>query len=301
MLKRPQHIKRKCTKEEFESIEVGDRTNDMRIANFDINVGDFITYVEVDEDSKPTGRETLKKITNVINTKDLYPHVAEIEKYGFAILSFQPPEANTLRSVLTDHFSMACVIKKIDEEWSIIGGPQYWPLLICPDLIESNILDNLKINLWPDGVYSVHIKIEPELDESTKNLPVVQLSIEDTFVLVCTANYVTPENAAPNSELNKEIICVDVDVAALLLGKAISVFGDPVTPAHPEEVEEYYLQDSAVDKINDGMFSIMPEMNMDDEEFSEFLEEETGMITNGDEEFDEEEMRFLKEGDDHDV
>lgn len=266
LLKRPQHIKRRCTQEEFESIENGSRTNDMRIANVEINVGDFITYIEVDEEGNPTGSETIKKITNIINTKELDPHVAEIEKYGFSILSFTAPEANTLRAVFADHFAMACVVKKQDTDWSIIGGPQHWPLLICPDLTSTDLLDNLKIPKWPDGIYSIHLKIEPEMDES-KDIPVVHLGIADTFVFVCTLN--------EDDEEEQDLICVDVDVGALLLGNAISVYGNPIYPAHPEDVEKYYMQDASVlNRINDGMFSILPELNMPDEEFAEFLEEE---------------------------
>lgn len=265
MLQRPQHIKRKCSKEEFEAIENGSRTNDMRIANMEINVGDFITYIEVDEEGNPTGNETLKKITNITNTKDLNPHIAEIEKYGFSVLSFSPPEANTLRTIFVDHFAIACVVKKVEDNWTIIGGPQHWPLLICPDLSHTDLLENLKIPKWPDGVYSIHIKVEPELDES-KDLPVVHLSIADTFVLVCTFN---------EKEDEEEIVtCVDVDVGALLLGKAISVYGEPVYPAHPEDVEKYYVDAATIDRINDGMFSILPELNFSDEKFAEFLESE---------------------------
>ena len=271
MLKRPQHIKRRCTKGEFEAIKNGDRTSDMRIANIEISVGDFVTYIEVDEDGEPTGNETLRKITNIINTKELSPHVAEIEKYGFSILSFAPPEANTLRTIFSDHFGMACVVKKVDDTWNIIGGPQHWPLLICPDLTSANLLDNLKIPKWPDGVYSIHLKVEPEMD-TTKELPVVHLSIADTFVLACTLG----EN---EEEETQTLICIDVDVGALLVGKAISVYGDPVYPAPPEDVENYYMQEATISKINDGMFSILPELNVSDEEFAEFLENEIDEFT----------------------
>ena len=261
MFKRPQHIKRRCYPKEFEAIEKGLKVHDVRLANITIETGDYITYEEIDKDTgKETGNTTTRKITHITNTNTLEPETVEIRKYGFTIMSLAPPEANTLRGIFIDHFAMACIVKKDEEGWTVIGGPQYWPLLICPDLSKSNLLKNLKIEMWPIGVYSIHLKVEPEIDpESDENNPVVHLSIADTFVLVCT-----------ESENGKEIVSVDVDVASLMLGVAVHVLGETIHPANPEIVEQYYEGDD-LQKIKDGMFNILPDMT--DEEFADFLRE----------------------------
>ena len=281
MFKRPQHIKKRCYPDEFEAVERGLKVHDVRLANVVIEVGDYITYEEIDKDSgRETGNVTTRKITHITNTNMLEPETVEIKKYGFTVMSIAPPEANTLRSVFIDHFAMGCVVKKDEDDWTIIGGPQYWPLLICPDLAGSKILDNLKINMWPSGVYSIHLKIEPEMETDTdEENPVVHLSIADTFVLVCTV-----------SEDKKEIVSVDVDVASLMQGSAFHVLGDPIEPAPPEVVETYYEDDEDLQKINDGMFSVMPQLNMSDEEFARFLLE-------SEQEGDELDLPFLNKDD----
>jgi len=77
-------------KEYFEKILSGEKTYELRLANFECNPGDVLLLYEKDEDGNPTGREMEKEVTYVGKTKRItFWSKEDIEKYGFQIISFK--------------------------------------------------------------------------------------------------------------------------------------------------------------------------------------------------------------------
>lgn len=82
-------IEKKAWPEYFEKILSGEKTYDMRIADFEINQGDILILKEYDPETKEyTGRSIEKKVGYVGKTKD-FPFWSEedIEKYGYQVIS----------------------------------------------------------------------------------------------------------------------------------------------------------------------------------------------------------------------
>lgn len=82
-------IEKKAWPEYFEKILSGEKTYDMRIADFEINQGDVLVLKEYDPETKEyTGRSIEKKVGYVGKTKD-FPFWPEedIEKYGYQVIS----------------------------------------------------------------------------------------------------------------------------------------------------------------------------------------------------------------------
>lgn len=75
----------------FEKIISGEKTYDIRIADFECNPGDILVLQEWDpETQKYTGREIEKKVTYVGKMKDFsFWNKADIEKYGLQILAIK--------------------------------------------------------------------------------------------------------------------------------------------------------------------------------------------------------------------
>ena len=64
-------IEKKCYKDYFEAILAGDKNFEIRLADFEANVGDLLVLKEVDNKKKYTGRIIVKKFSYVLKTKDM--------------------------------------------------------------------------------------------------------------------------------------------------------------------------------------------------------------------------------------
>ncbi len=82
-------IEKKAWPEYFEKILSGEKTYDMRIADFEINQGDILILKEWDPETEEyTGRSIEKEVGYVGKTKD-FPFWSEedIKKYGYQVIS----------------------------------------------------------------------------------------------------------------------------------------------------------------------------------------------------------------------
>ena len=84
-------IEKKVWPEYFQKILDGDKKFELRLADFDCQIGDLLVLKEWDPETKEyTGRTLKKKVTYVIKTKDIkFWSEQDIEKHGFQIISFK--------------------------------------------------------------------------------------------------------------------------------------------------------------------------------------------------------------------
>jgi len=84
-------IEKKAWPELFQKILSGEKTFDIRLANFECKPGDILFLREWDPKTKQyTGRAIEKKVTHVLRTKELkfWPK-EEIEKHGLQVIGFK--------------------------------------------------------------------------------------------------------------------------------------------------------------------------------------------------------------------
>jgi ASC-1-like (ASCH) protein len=87
-------IEKKTWPEYFEKILSGDKTFELRLADWECNIGDTLVLKEWDPKTKSyTGRKVEKIVTYVAKTKDADKwnmfSKEDIEKFGFQIISFK--------------------------------------------------------------------------------------------------------------------------------------------------------------------------------------------------------------------
>lgn len=77
-------IHKKIWKTYFEKVVSGEKTFELRLADWECNEGDILILDEVDDETKePTGRSIRKKVGWVGKTKDFsFWSNEEVEKYG---------------------------------------------------------------------------------------------------------------------------------------------------------------------------------------------------------------------------
>ena len=87
-------IRKKTWKKYFESLLSGEKTFDLRLADFTCDVGDVLVFEEYDPDKKEyTGRRLEKKITYVLKTRDQpFFKKEDVERYGFVIMGISNKE-----------------------------------------------------------------------------------------------------------------------------------------------------------------------------------------------------------------
>ena len=75
----------------FQKVLDGDKTFELRLADFDCNIGDILVLKEWDPTTKEyTGRELEKEVTYVLKTKDQKFFTKEdVEKHGFQVMGFK--------------------------------------------------------------------------------------------------------------------------------------------------------------------------------------------------------------------
>ncbi len=84
-------IEKKILGEYFEKILGGDKTYELRLADWDCNIGDILVLKEWSKEKNSyTGRVLEKEVTFVLKTKsiDFWPK-EDVEKYGYQIISFK--------------------------------------------------------------------------------------------------------------------------------------------------------------------------------------------------------------------
>ncbi len=83
-------IEKKVWPEFFQKILDGKKTFDLRLADFDCDVGDVLVLREWNpKTEKYTGRIIEKKVTYVLKTKNLkFWAEDDVEKYGYQVISF---------------------------------------------------------------------------------------------------------------------------------------------------------------------------------------------------------------------
>ncbi len=82
-------IEKKILPEYFDKIKAGEKTYELRLADWECNQGDILVLIEIDPETKqPTGRIMRRKVGFVGKTKDLdFWTKEEIDKYGYQIIS----------------------------------------------------------------------------------------------------------------------------------------------------------------------------------------------------------------------
>jgi len=84
-------IRKKTWPEFFEKILSGKKKFELRLADFEVGVGDTLVLEEWDPEMKEyTGRKIEKKVGYILRTKDLdfWPE-EEIKKHGYQIIQFE--------------------------------------------------------------------------------------------------------------------------------------------------------------------------------------------------------------------
>ena len=93
-------IEKKIWPKFFQKILNGDKTFELRLADWECKPGDVLVLKEWDPETKKyTGRVVEKKVTYVVKTKDVkfWPK-EEIEKYGFQIIGLETRTLNQIQN-----------------------------------------------------------------------------------------------------------------------------------------------------------------------------------------------------------
>ena len=82
-------IEKKILKKYFDLIQSGQKTYELRLADWQCNPGDTLRLIEIDDDTKqPTGRSIEKTVGFVGKTKELdFWSEDEIREHGYQIIS----------------------------------------------------------------------------------------------------------------------------------------------------------------------------------------------------------------------
>jgi ribosomal protein S17 len=84
-------IRKRVWPKYFEKILSGEKTYEVRLADWECNEGDVLILEEWDPETKEyTGRKIEKEVTYVVKTKDCrFWSQEEIDKYGFQVIGIK--------------------------------------------------------------------------------------------------------------------------------------------------------------------------------------------------------------------
>lgn len=80
----------------FDKILSGEKTYELRLADWSCDSGDILELVDIgDTTREPTGRVIRKKVGTVVMTKDLdFWSREDVEMYGYQVISLLPEESH---------------------------------------------------------------------------------------------------------------------------------------------------------------------------------------------------------------
>lgn len=89
-------IEKKILAKFFDKVASGEKTYELRLADWDCQPGDTLVLIEIDDETKqPTGRQLSRKVGFVGRTKDFdFRTKEEIDKYGYQIISLLEEKKN---------------------------------------------------------------------------------------------------------------------------------------------------------------------------------------------------------------
>ena len=88
IIKRMKVITKKSCPDLFEKVLAGEKTFDMRVADFDIQPGDILEQIEVNYDGAPTDRRVRHVVGEVLRTKEVdFWKQEDIDQYGYQVIS----------------------------------------------------------------------------------------------------------------------------------------------------------------------------------------------------------------------
>ena len=88
IIKRMKIITKKSYPDLFEKVLAGEKTFDMRVADFDIQPGDILEQIEVNYSGTPTGRKVRHVVGEVLRTKEVdFWKQEDIDQYGYQVMS----------------------------------------------------------------------------------------------------------------------------------------------------------------------------------------------------------------------
>jgi ASC-1-like (ASCH) protein len=84
-------LEKKIWPEYFEKIKLGEKTYELRLADWECNKGDILVLKEWDPKTKAyTGRKIEKEVTFVGKTNNMnFWSQEDVEKYGYQIIAFK--------------------------------------------------------------------------------------------------------------------------------------------------------------------------------------------------------------------
>lgn len=87
-------IEKKVYQEYFQKILTGEKTFEVRLADFEVSPGDLLWLREIDAARQYTGREIHREISYCFNTKTMekWHSKDEIDKHGLVFMTLKPTD-----------------------------------------------------------------------------------------------------------------------------------------------------------------------------------------------------------------
>lgn len=98
-------IVKKTYSEYFEMVKSGLKTFDLRVADFNVEPGDILELVEIDQQKKLTGRKLRKKVGAVMHTKitESWYRPDDVSKNGYVVMSLHAEKREKNRQIVDEN------------------------------------------------------------------------------------------------------------------------------------------------------------------------------------------------------
>lgn len=98
-------ISKKAYADYFRLVQSGQKTFDLRVADFDVEPGDVLELVEIDETKKPTGKSLRRKVGVVAHTKrmEAWYDSEGVSKNGYLVMSLQDEKSEKNRQIVDEN------------------------------------------------------------------------------------------------------------------------------------------------------------------------------------------------------
>lgn len=123
-------ITKKVYSRYFDKILSGEKTYEVRLADWKCEPGDTLELIDIDDEARePTGRVIRKKVGEVIRTKEIedlhWWSDEDVKKHGFQVISLLPEEGSESKR-LSELATLATEVRDHYAELQIADGHKAW-------------------------------------------------------------------------------------------------------------------------------------------------------------------------------
>jgi len=208
-------IPRHCSRELLDLVASNQQAFDVQAGRVELQEGDLLEF----DDQQ--GHQVVRRVDSILYSRDLL-HEGE-EDQGVTVVGLSRGTVGPLGTAFGGNgIAVGFALERHQGKTDVATPPQYLPALVCPPIELDVVLEQLQVDHWPDGVFSILLSARvPPRPEAGR----LSVEVRETLVLALTRQQDVD-------------VFIEVDQRLLRIGKLQDGYGKDLDPYFGQEDDD---------------------------------------------------------------